>query len=69
MVLLLLSRMGRRGEKIMAGGKGGKERGDCGEMGGMRMSKSSLTLETLMSDLVLQLAGHFLVLPDGRNPP
>lgn len=49
--------------------KGGRERGECGEMGCMRMSESSLTLETLMSDLVLQLAGHFLVLTDGRNAP
>lgn len=60
--------MGRRGEKIMAGGKGGRERGECGEMGRMRMSESSLTLETRMSDLVLRLTGHFLVLTDGRNP-
>lgn len=53
----------------MAGAKGGRERGECGEMGRMRMSESSLTLETLMSDLVLQLTGHFLVLTDRRNPP
>lgn len=34
----------------------------------MRMSESSLTLEALISDLVRQLEGHFLVLTDGRNP-
>lgn len=49
-------------------GRGG-ERGEHGEMSRMRMSESSLTLEALMSDLVRQLEGHFLVLTDGRNPP
>lgn len=61
--------MGRRGEKIKKGTKrGGGERGEHGEMSRMRMSESSLTLEALMSDLVRQLEGHFLVLTDGRNP-
>lgn len=72
MVLLLLSRMGRRGEKIKKGTKrvgGGGEGGEQGEMSRMRMSESSLTLEALMSDLVQQLEGHFLVLTDGRKPP
>lgn len=35
----------------------------------MRMSESSLTLEALMSDLALQLEGHFVELTDRQQGP